>query len=90
MRLGKVQKNIISKMADGWELGKDQGLHGHWWIQEGGLGRGGNAIQGLPPLSLHSLWKNKVIIETKEGFPTEHFGLTPYGYLLAARIKGEE
>jgi hypothetical protein len=41
MRLGHRQIEVLRMMADGWELGLYRSLHGHWTLQEGGLGRGG-------------------------------------------------
>lgn len=73
-KMTRLQANVIEALKNGWELGKTHGINRRWWIQQGGLGRGGksfdihaNIIEGL---------KKRGLIEEKEfGFPISRWGL---------------
>ena len=43
MELSATQQRILNLMANNWELGKHYGVNTRYWIQQGGLGRGGKS-----------------------------------------------
>ena len=36
-------QNVRRLMLDGWHLGFSGGMEGDWWLQKGGLGKGGES-----------------------------------------------
>ena len=74
MKLSKKLIEILELMNNGWELGFDDGFTSHWRIQQGGLGKGGNAI--------YPHGRTKIITLIEEGLITNdgkhHFPTTPY------------
>lgn len=78
MKLSKAQTQVVAKMKEGWQLGRDNTATGGWWLQKDGLGRGGDTIT-VNGNSAHALFKSGVIQEKKWGFPTSLWELTKYG-----------
>lgn len=90
IKLGHKQIEILGKMTNGWELGISLGLHPNWWIQKGGLGKGGEAIHDLPSASMGSLYRNKLIRVRERSFPTEYWEITQLGVELLKQHKNRE
>jgi len=80
IRPTKSQLKVLRLMASGWELGKDNSMIGRWWMQEGGLGRGGEAkdVHARTPYNL----RKKVLIQRPKNtpqFPPEYYRLCEIG-----------
>jgi hypothetical protein len=43
VKLTKAQKDIIGRMRNGWGLGRSTWFGNRTWIQDGGIGRGGES-----------------------------------------------
>ena len=77
--LGSRQREILQLIVDGWELGLDLTLGGNYWIQKGGLGRGGESNRKISSDACQSL-RNKGYIAAKyRVFPVQAFELTNAG-----------
>lgn len=87
MRLGKQQRKILELMTQDWQLGLSLGLHPHYWIQKGGLGKGGEANHNLNQVTCLSLVKNGYIRVAYRKFPTEAFELSALGLELLKESK---
>ena len=57
------QAEIVDLMRNGWELGTTDGINSRAWMQEGGLGRGGQAKE-VHGNTFYSLLRNRVIRRT--------------------------
>lgn len=79
-KLSKSQLELLKLMADGWELGKDATGSSGWWMQKGGLGRGGEA-KNVHLTTAHNSYKKGLIKrdDTKPHFPSTHYCLTEKG-----------
>ena len=81
MKVSKTQLEVLCLMADGWELGQTaSGGNSSYWIQKGGLGRGGK-VKKIGHGTGYALYK-KGLIETassKFRYPTSHYCLTEKG-----------
>jgi len=77
-----VQRLILRRMLDGWELGLYGGLEAHVRIQQGGLGRGGQA-ETVHLNTFYSLHKNAWIEVAKDSYPVSPYRLTNLGRLVA-------
>jgi hypothetical protein len=82
----KIQRDVLEKMADGWELGEDMGMTGGCDIQQGGQGKGGVSIK-LRTDTAWLLWRKGLIDGGTELFPTRHYKLTDKGISLIAGAK---
>ena len=74
MKVSKLQRDVLDALKDGWELGRSATPDGEWWLQKGGLGRGGKSL----PVNVNtafSLLKRGLIEKKRDGFPTELWGL---------------
>ena len=87
--LGKRQKEILHLMANGWELGKDMGPSGHYQIQKGGLGKGGQTKHDISSDTCFALYKKGYISSRYEKFPREAFELTQLSREVLAKAKGK-
>jgi hypothetical protein len=63
---------ILSLMANGWELGKS--TTGRAWIQKGGVGHGGEAKK-VHASTMRSLLDKGLVELFKPGFPTARYRL---------------
>lgn len=70
----KNQNQILKLINNGWEFGKSK-LTGECWIEEGGIGSGGNKV-GIHGNMFNSLYKKGIILSTGTGFPVELFKLS--------------
>ena len=43
MNLSKAQQEVIKLMSDGWEMGQSMVFDGGYYLQKGGIGRGGKS-----------------------------------------------
>jgi len=81
-KLSKNQLEVLRLMSEGWELGRSHGFDGDrpWWMQKGGLGRGGDSKK-VNSNTTFSLYKKGLIYkpDPKTEFPTEHWALTEKG-----------
>lgn len=75
MQLSSKQQLIVDRLNDGWELGVDQTKGGGVWMQKGGLGQGGESDHRISYATFHVLLAKGLIVLTKRGFPTNHYGL---------------
>lgn len=78
MKLSKPQQKVINLMSAGWALGAEFGLNTRCWLQQDGLGRGGET-EDVRSDTFHSLYKNGLIEKVKSGFPASTYGLTEFG-----------
>ncbi len=60
MKTSTTQQRVLDLMGDGWELGKYYGVNTSYWIQRGGLERGGRA-ENLRGGTVRSLLKAGLI-----------------------------
>lgn len=79
MKLSKAQKKIMELMNSDWELGISLGIDADYWIQEGGLGKGGESKHGLNYKTISKLNQLDLIEINKKSFPTTSFKLTEKG-----------
>jgi hypothetical protein len=73
---------ILKLMNNGWELGlSDRARNGfEWWMQKGGLGRGGEAKQIHGRVDVYKLKREGLIDnDGKFHFPTTSYFLTDKG-----------
>ena len=82
MKLSKAQSEILRMMATGWELGLSMTMDGGFWIQKGGLGRGGDS-QNVHHGTAGALENRGLIERCEYSFPTQRLRLTEAG-----RIEG--
>ena len=73
--LTPAQQHVVDRMRAGWSLGLTMTLTGGYWLQEGGLGRGGKA-EDVRANTAHALYTRDVIQSKRRGFPVEEFQLT--------------
>ena len=78
MKLSVRQKDVLTKLSEGWELGSMSTYDGGWWMQENGLGRGGNYLT-VHSSTAHSLCKAKLIYRKKYSFPRSLWQITEAG-----------
>jgi len=74
-KINEKQLHILKLMNTGWELGLDINMVGTYWIQEGGLGRGGKT-EYPHANTIYSLYKNGYVKSITRVFPVDHYGLT--------------
>ena len=74
MKLTRLQANVIDALKNGWELGRSATSEGRWWLQQGGLGRGGKTIDVHTNTAL-ALMKRGLIENKRWGFPASQWGL---------------
>lgn len=81
MKLTKKQKEIISLMREGWELGFRRGMvrpsypSRRYWIQQGGIGSGGKSIR-LKEKTVDAIAQKGLIKITTENYGSIKYGLT--------------
>ena len=73
--LTPAQQRIVERLRTGWVLGLEMALAGGYWLQQGGLGRGG-ATESVHANTAHALYKRGVIQSIRRAFPVEEFQLT--------------
>ena len=76
-KLTKAQQDVIDKMKNGWELGRNTSFFSAspCWIQEGGIGYGGKS-QNVSLSTFMVLWNMELIESNSSSFPTETYHLT--------------
>jgi len=89
MKLSPKLLEILELMNDGWELGFSIGVSkALWWIQKGGLGRGGEAKYPHGRIQIRRLSKEGLIAnDGKHHFPTTPYFLTDKGKKFLKEIK---
>lgn len=90
MKLSKTQKRILELMNSGWELGISVGyrnLFGSFWLQKGGLGKGGETIRNINFKTIDKLVNLELIKQCEKGFPTTHYKLVEKGKKLLENLK---
>lgn len=77
-KLSETQREVLRLMADGWELGSTGGFEPRYWLQKGGLGKGGETkdIRSTTYLSLLGLG---LIEQAAHKFPFVYYRLTEKG-----------
>lgn len=80
LRMTFPQKRLlIAIICQNWEIGLDSTYsNGGWWMQQGGLGRGGPA-QKVNSRTAFILCERKWIKAGKRTFPTTHYMVTDLG-----------
>ena len=73
--LTTAQQHVVDRMRVGWSLGLTMTLTGGYWLQQGGLGRGG-ATESVHANTAHALRTKGVIQSVRRVFPVEEFQLT--------------
>jgi hypothetical protein len=64
LKLSDKQKEIISLMKEGWEIGQEYGYSSSAWMQEGKIGYGGKSIN-LKFNTVDALKDKKLICEVQ-------------------------
>ena len=77
VRLSKTQEEVVTLMREGWELGQTSGWDHRAWLQKDGIGKGG-PTKRVSSSTFHALWKKKVIVEKKRGYPTTTYRLDSF------------
>ena len=77
MKLSNTQKNVLSRMANGWELGSSMTATGRSWLQLGGIGKGG-ATETISNATVVALQQRR-LIDGAYSFPTRKYELTELG-----------
>ena len=72
--LSPAQQHVVDRLRSGWVLGLEMTLAGGYWLQQGGLGRGG-ATESVHANTAHALYKRGVIRSIRRVFPVEEFQL---------------
>lgn len=80
--MSRSQQDVITKMKEGWELGRStmgvyRSSNPRCWLQKGGLGKGGETQH----ISLATLWAllDRKLIKQIDDFPTIRYILTERG-----------
>lgn len=73
--LTTAQQHVVERMRSGWALSLTITLTGHYWLQQGGPGRGG-ATEPVHANTANALHKRGVIQPMRHAFPVEEFTLT--------------
>ena len=68
MKLSKAQQHVIDRMRDGWELGIMTDYSGRCWLQQGGIGRGGQS-ENVSTATVWVLRRMDLIVLEKHHFP---------------------
>lgn len=85
MKVTDRQLSVLTLMNDGWQLGCGKTINGRVWLQQGGIGRGGN-VQKVHGNTFWFLLHKKLVALDKDGFPNQTYKLTDSAIkLLAAR-----
>ena len=72
--LTTAQQHVVERMRSGWALSLTITLTGHYWLQQGGPGRGG-ATEPVHANTAYALHKRGVIQSMRRAFPVEEFTL---------------
>jgi len=75
-------------MSEGWELGVSSSLDSHIWLQQDGLGRGGNT-ENVHTNTFNGLYTRRLIEQKKRSFPSRLWGLTEAGKTVAEDKQNE-
>jgi len=78
MKISKVQRKIILRMREGWELGQEMGFHSSHWLQKKGIGKGGESLD-VRVDTVHALFKRKLIQTKSQDYPIRKYELTEKG-----------
>lgn len=81
-KVTKKQAHVLQLMNEGWELGVSSSLTSHIWLQQDGLGRGGNT-EGVHTNTFKGLYTRRLIKQKTRSFPTRLWGLTEAGIAAA-------
>jgi len=80
MKLNKTQLDVLTRMAEGWELGSFNGeCTNHNMIQYGGLGKGGISVD-VSNATILSLVKKGLIATAAMRSPYSTWRLTDKGH----------
>ncbi len=74
-KLSPAQQHVVDRMREGWQLGFATGLSVRVWLQQNGLGQGGQT-EDLRIDTLLALRKARIIVAGKWDFPTTRFFLS--------------
>lgn len=79
MKLTVRMRHVLDRLAEGWELGVEGGLVALAWLQQDGLGRGGET-EKVSMTTLHALTARGLIrhVTVFPARPTR-YALTPAG-----------
>lgn len=77
-KLSKTQKEVVRLMREGWQVGKSVGIKPRAWMQNGGIGRGGES-KTLNSNTFFALLDKKLIHETAEKYSIKKYDLTDFG-----------
>ena len=73
--LSPAQQHVVARLRSGWALGLTLTFTSRYWLQQGGLGRGG-ATEPVHANTAHALYTRGVIQSVRRAFPVEEFQLT--------------
>jgi len=79
MKLSPKLIEILVLMNSGWELGRSNTSSLGWWLQKGGIGKGGETNEIHGRTNMYMLTNSKLIASNGYGFPTQKYYLTEEG-----------
>ena len=85
--LSKTMERVLTRMANGWELGTAMTMRGRVWLQQGGCGRGGKS-ETVSSATLSALENRQLISVRERAFPTARWQLTDAGKAAAEAAGG--
>jgi len=78
-RLTPLMRDVLGKLADGWELGHALTRNlSFTWLQDGGLGKGGEMRQ-ISTRTFHALFNRGYIYQLDTSWHVEGYWLTEEG-----------
>ena len=80
-KLSKAQQKVIDLMREGWQLGYSRGRRPDAWVQQNGIGRGGNSYH-FSISTFFALDKLGYLKKVEEGYPTDKYELDESKYLI--------
>ena len=72
--LSPAQQHVVERLRSGWALSLTLTPTGHYWLPQGGLGRGG-ATESVHTNTAYALRIRGVIQSIRRAFPVEEFQL---------------
>jgi hypothetical protein len=87
MKLSARQLDVLRKMADGWKLWHSTGWYTRTWLQNGGLGKGGETRE-VHLLTFEALSKRKLIRAVEYHVSESRYVITDAGRAALAEAEG--
>jgi hypothetical protein len=81
-KLTEAQKKVLRKLGGGWEMGAGMTLSGGFWMQNGGLERGGERMT-IHSATAYALEDMGLVERCEHAFPVQRMALTKQGKIVA-------